>query len=289
MYGLDINFLNDRPEYKPVPTERRRGGGGIAPGDLRATLLGLAVGLSLLALSGGSWFFLQAQNNQLRERQSQLDAELGVLKAEQARLGQINTETQQIRAESAALAGVFNAIKPWSATFADISSRTPPDVRIVSITQKEPPASQQRRPAPAPSPSPSPGASPAATPTPAAAPEPPPTGIIEIKGQATSFNNVNDFLLVLQNSKFLKGDKTQIVGATLGEPRTVQLVQIGKQTGQAASGVNAPKLPPEVSFTIQTELTDVPASELIQELESQKATGLVTRIERLQQKGVVKP
>lgn len=283
MYGLDINFLNDRPEYRPAVTERRRGGGGMAPGDKRATFLGLGVGLSLLALTAGGWLFLQAQNNQLRERQAQLEAELGVLKVEQANLARINTETRQIKDETMALAGVFNAIKPWSATFNEIASRTPPDVRIVNITQKEPPASQR------PSPSPSPGASPAASPKPTAAPTPPPTGTIEIEGQATSFNNVNDFLLALQNSKFLKGDKTQIINAELGNPRSLQRIQIGPQTGRTDPTGPPPKLPPEVTFTIQTELTDVPASELIQELESQKATGLVTRIERLQQKGVVKP
>lgn len=285
MYGLDVNFLNDRPEYRPAVKERQRGA-AIAPGDRRATFLGLGLGLALLALTGGAWLFLQTQNNQLRERQVQLDQELGLLKAEQANLSRINAETQQTRDETAALAGVFNAIKPWSATFNEISSRTPPAVRIVSITQKEPPASA--RPAsPAPSPSPSPGASPAATP--AAAPAPPPTGIIEIKGQANSFNDVNDFLLVLQNSKFLKGDKTQITAAQLGEPRTLQQIQVGKQTNTNTGTAPPPKLPPEVAFTIQTELTDVPASELLQELESQKATGLVTRIERLQQKGVGKP
>jgi type IV pilus assembly protein PilN len=259
----------------------------MAPGDRRATFLGLGLGLALLALTGGAWLFLQTQNNQLRERQVQLDQELGLLKAEQANLAQINSQTQQIKDETTALAGVFNAIKPWSATFNEISSRTPPDVRIVSITQKELPASAQR-PSPSPSPSPSPGASPAASPAPTAA-TPPQTGVIEIKGQSTSFNDVNDFLLVLQNSKFLKGDKTRIVDAKLGESRTLQPIQVGKQTSNQAQAGPPPKLPPEVAFTIQTELTDVPASELMQELESQRATGLVTRIERLQQKGVVKP
>lgn len=288
MYGLDINFLNDRPEYRPEPTERRRGGGGVGPGDRRTTLLGLAAGLSLVALAGGGWLFLQSQNNQLRDRQTQLDAELGALKAEQARLASINAETRQVKDETAALAGVFNAIKPWSATFADISSRTPPNVRIISITQKEPPASARPSPSPSPSPSPaaSPGTSPSPSPSPVASPvAPPPTGTIEIKGQASSFNDVNDFLLVLKNSRFLKGDQTQIVDAKLGEPRTAQPIQIGPQTTGAARPNQTFEFPAEVTFTIKTELTDVPASELIQELESKKATGLVTRIERLQQKG----
>lgn len=288
MYGLDINFLNDRPEYRPEPRggDRRRGG-PVTPGDKRATILGLVTGLALVGLTGGGWLFLQSQNNQLRERQTQLDAELGALKVEQAKLASITAETQQVREETAALAGVFNAIKPWSATFADISSRTPPRVRIAGITQKDVPASQ--RPAsPRPSPSPSPGASPspAASPAAPAAPEPPPS-IIEISGQAVSFNDVNDFLLVLQQSKFLRPDQTKITTATLGQPRTAQRVQLGQARGGGAN--DQIKLPAEVDFTIQTALTDVPASELLQELESNKATGLVTRIERLQQKGVVKP
>ncbi|UIE37950.1 PilN domain-containing protein [Leptodesmis sichuanensis] len=277
MYGLDINFLKERPEYRSQTVDRRRPrGGAAAPESRQPLILGLLTGLVLVGLSAGAWLFLQSQNAALRDRQAQLDARLGTLKAEQAKLTQITNQTKQIKEETAALAGVFNTIKPWSATFNDISSRTPPKVRIVQIRELPPNEVPVDRSSP--SPSPSPGA--------AAAPAPPPSGVIQISGTATSFNDVNDFLLVLQKSKFLKPEKTRIVKAELGQPRSPQPIQVG---GGAPAARDKIKLPAEVEFTIQTVLNDVPASELLQELESKKATGLVTRIEALQQKGVVKP
>ncbi|MGQ9869412.1 PilN domain-containing protein [Leptodesmis sp.] len=276
MYGLDINFLKERPEYRSQTVDRRRPRGGAAPESRQPLILGLLTALVLVGLSAGAWLFLQSQNAALRERQAQLDTRLGTLKAEQAKLTQITNQTKQIKEETAALAGVFNTIKPWSATFNDISSRTPPKVRIMQI--RELPPNEIPIDKSSPNPSPSPGA--------AAAPAPPPSGVIQISGTATSFNDVNDFLLVLQESKFLKPEKTRIVKAELGQPRSPQPIQVG---GGAPAAGDKIKLPAEVEFTIQTVLNDVPASELLQELESNKATGLVTRIEALQQKGVVKP
>lgn len=286
MYGLDINFLKDRPEYRPETTERRRGGGGAAsPESRRPLLLGLLAAVALLGATGGAWFFLQNKNNELRQEQAQLEAELGKIKAEQAQLATITSQTQQIQGETAALAGVFNAIKPWSALFSDISNRTPPRVRIVGIKELERTAAEAV--IKADSPSPSPGAAPSPSPAPGAV-TPPPSGVIEIAGTATSFNDVNDYLLVLQKSKFLKPDKTRILKAELGQAKPIQPVQVGNVTLGGGGGQTQIKLPAEVEFTIQTVLTDVPASELLQELERNKATGLVTRIETLQQKGVVK-
>lgn len=273
MYSLDINFLNDRPEYRPEPTERRRRGG--TPETKRPLYLGLITALALLGLAGGAWFFLQNQNSTLTARKAELDAELGALKAEQAKLSSINAQTKQIRDETVALASVFNAIKPWSATFNDISSRTPPRIRIEKIEEKAPPANQRRS---SPSPSPSPGAAAAATPM--------PERIVEISGKASSFDDVNDFLLVLQKSKFLQADETKILTAEMGDPRVVTPPRLGQNA--PSSNVRL-ELPAEVGFTIQTKLSDIPASDLLQELETNGATGLVTRIETLQQKGVTKP
>lgn len=271
MYSLDINFLNDRPEYRPEPTGRRPKGVGVDPADKRVTLLGIGAAVALIALSGGAWFFLQTQNSGLRTRLADLNEKLGVLKAEQSKYEGIVAQTKQIREETGALAGVFNAIKPWSAMFEDISSRTPPRVRILEIAEQELPANER----PSPGPSPSPGAAPA-----------PPPRTIEITGQAATFNDVNDFLLVLQRSQFLKADQTRILTATLGQERTLTPLRLGQEAGGTDTQI---KLAPEVTFTIRTALTDVPASELVQELETRRATGLVTRIEALQRKGVGKP
>ncbi len=282
MYGLDINFLKDRPEYRsePAQSSRRRDLG--TPESKRPLWLGAGAGLALLGLAAGGWFFLQSQNEQLVQRQGELDAQISAIKAEQAKLASVKAQTKQAKADTAAFATVFNTIKPWSATFGDISARTPPKVRILGI--KELTAAEI---AALPKPTPAAGAKPTPSPAPGTAPAPPPSGVIQIAGTATSFNDVNDFLLILQRSKFLKSDTARILSATLGEPKSPPSIQIGgSNSGGAKDKI---KLPGEVAFVIQTELTDVPASELLQELESKKATGLVTRIETLRQKGVVKP
>ena len=280
MYGLDINFLKDRPEYRSEPTQssRRRDLG--TPESKRPLWLGAGTGLALLGLAAGGWFFLQSQNEQLVQRQAKLNDEISAIKAEQAKVASVKAQTRQAKADTAAFATVFNTIKPWSATFGDISARTPPKVRILDIKEL---TAQEIVALPKPSPAaPSAPASPAT-----AASAIPPNGVIQITGTATSFNDVNDFLLILQRSKFVKSDTTRILSATLGEPKLPQAVQVGGSS--AAGDRDKIKLPGEVAFVIQTELTDVPASELLQELESKKATGLVTRIETLRQKGVVKP
>ncbi len=282
MYGLDINFLKDRPEYRsePAQSSRRRDLG--TPESKRPLWLGAGTGLALLGLAAGGWFFLQSQNEQLVQRQTELDAQISAIKAEQAKLASVKAQTTQAKEDTAAFASVFNTIKPWSATFGDISARTPPKVRILEIKEL---TAQEAAALPKPSPvAPSAPASPASA---TAAPAQPPSGVIQITGTATSFNDVNDFLIILQRSKFVKSDTTRILSATLSEPKLPQAVQVGGSS--AAADRDKVKLPGEVAFVIQTELTDVPASELLQELESKKATGLVTRIETLRQKGVVKP
>ncbi len=282
MYGLDINFLKDRPEYRsePAQSSRRRDSG--TPESKRPLWLGAGTGLALLGLAAGGWLFLQSQNEQLVQRQAELDAQISAIKAEQAKLASVKAQTTQAKEDTAAFASVFNTIKPWSATFGDISARTPPKVRILEIKEL---TSQEIAALPKPSPvTPSAPASPASA---TAAPAQPPSGVIQIMGTATSFNDVNDFLIILQRSKFVKPDTTRILSATLGEPKLPQAIQVGGSS--AAADRDKVKLPGEVAFVIQTELTDVPASELLQELESKKATGLVTRIETLRQKGVVKP
>lgn len=146
MYSLDINFLNDRPEYRPDTVDRRRR--PASTGSKQPLYLGAAAAIALLALSGGGWLFLQTQNTQLSDRKVQLETELGALKVEQAKLTSINAEVKQIQDETTALASVFNAIKPWSSTFNDVSSRTPPRVRILKI-EELPPQPPPRRPVPA--------------------------------------------------------------------------------------------------------------------------------------------
>lgn len=274
MYSLDINFLNDRPEYKPEGTRQRTK--AVSTDSKRPLFVGAAVAVALLAAVGGSLLFLQAQNASLAQRQSELETQIGDLNAKQKNIATINAQTQEVRAETAALASVFNLVKPWSAMMQEMRDRIPPGVQLLSITQSAPtaPATPQA--------APSPGAAPAVV--------SPPGSVLQITGIANSFNDVNDFLLVLQKSNFLKAENTKLVKATLQREATrVEPARLQNAQQQQLRTEQLPLLPRQVEFQIETALSDVPASDLLRELDRKGAVGLVTRIENLQRKGVIKP
>ena len=268
MYSLDINFIKERPEYKPSTfIQRRRSKLSLPAGNLSPLYLGLGIGLLLPALVGGGWFFLQNQNAQLEQKIAQIDADLNRLGIQEQEIKKIQEQTNQTQAQTQALATVFNQIRPWSAMLQDIRDRIPKTVQIETLKQTAAAASQ-----PAPNqPAPQPG-QPASN----------PVGGIELSGVARSFNDVNDFLLSLQQSPFFKPTETRIVTAELIEnpiPVVVPVLQSPKAVPV--------KLPQVVRYTIQSSLSDAQASELLRELERKGALGLVTRIRTLQQKGVI--
>lgn len=275
MHSLDINFLNDRPEYRPEGS-RQKTRTAVATDSKRPLVIGAAVAVGLIGAAVGSLLFLQAQNSSLEQRQSELDSQLGDLTAKQKQIADLNAQTKQIKDETGALAGVFNLVKPWSAMMQEMRDRIPPGVQILNITQSTPttPAT--------PAPSPSPGA--------AAPVVPPPASVLQISGLANSFNDVNDFLLVLQKSNFLKAENTKLVKATL-QTEAVRIEPVRLQNAQqpGLSAERLPQLPKQVEFQIETALSDVPASDLLRELDRKGAVGLVTRIEDLQRKGVIQP
>ncbi len=272
MYSLDINFLNDRPEYKTDSARRAgRKTSTYVSDDRRPLYWGLAAGVffpvALLAL----WGFLQVRNSDLERQQVELDAQLGNLEAQKRDLASINAQIKQGTDETQALATVFNQIKPWSAMAQDIRDRLPPNVQIAGITQVDP-TKAPAKPAVA-------GQAPA-----------PVSGLVQIDGVANSFNDVNDFLLTLQQSNFLQSAQTKLVSAELTDPQALQSLDLaGSKAGGSSANYETPKLPPRVKFSLQTALSDVPASELIRELDRKGAVGLVTRIEALKEKGVIKP
>jgi type IV pilus assembly protein PilN len=278
MYSLDINFVKDRPDYK-LDGGTRSSKLRLPAGNLTPLYLGLASGLILPALVGSGWLFLQSQNTQLEQKIAELDAELNRLGIQEQEIKKIQEETNQINGETQALATVFNQIRPWSAILQDIRDRIPKTVQIESIKQTAAGATQQAVP-PASSAAPQPAVPPASSTAPQPAPNP--ASGIEITGIARSFNDVNDFLLSLQQSSFFNPTDTKIVTAELADSPIAAAVPVP----QVAEAV--PVKPPQVvRYTIQSSLSDVPASELLRELERKGTLGLVTRIRTLQQKGVI--
>jgi len=267
MYSLDVNFLNDRSDIKP---DKRRGGRAkptVSFDDRRPMYLGFGALIFFPVLAGALWGILMLRNGDLERQQADLDVQLGNLEAEKKNLSSIQAEAKQATEEAQSLASVFNQIKPWSAMTQDIRDRLPSSVQLASISQQKVDLTQ-----------------PAAAPAPGAAA--PVSGRIEIKGIANSFNDVNDFLLTLQQSNFLRADQTKVVSAELGEEKALQLPEFpGKK--REMGEFKAPRLPRKVSFAISTAINEVPASDLIRELDRKGAVGLVTRIEALKERGVI--
>ncbi|NES74024.1 MAG: fimbrial assembly protein [Okeania sp. SIO2D1] len=273
MYSLDINFLRDRQEVPggPTPSQRPTGSGGLQ----LPLILGILVGILFPALVGGAWFFLRWQTDKLQTRSAELDKELQEIEERNNKISALQTEINQAEAEATALASVFNLVRPWSAILQDIRDRVPEGVQIFAIQQSDI--------------QPEPQATPAPTEGGAAPKEGADTSLVPkmqltIGGIARSFNEANDFLLSLQQSNFLNGDKTALQSARLIDyPGTLEIPDQQQQTG-----INIEvELPKVVSYNIQTELDETSAYELKQELRRKGEVGLVSRFEELERQGVV--
>jgi type IV pilus assembly protein PilN len=255
MYSLEVNFLKDRiPHQLNSPTSKRKV--SFSAGDLTPVYLGLGLGAFLVVVAGLSLWFLQVKNDELAQNIAQLDQQKQQLDQQVGDINKIREQTSKVKEETQALVTVFDQIRPWSAMLQDLRDRIPATVQINNVKQIAPVA-------------PSVGQ-----------PPPNPAGGVEISGFARTFNDVNDFLLTLQQSRFLKATDTKII--------TAELADAPVPPGVARANTRVIIQPQQiVKYTIQSSLSDVPASELIRELEQKGTVGLVTRIRSLQQTGVI--
>jgi type IV pilus assembly protein PilN len=278
MYSLDVNFLKDRPEYSG---QRESVKSAPAPvGSMTPLYIGVAVGLLPLLCVGGFWFFLNQQNAQLQQDIEQLNNKLGSLKQAEQQIKQLTDETNKVRSETNALAGVFTQMKPWSAMLQDIRERTPPNVTIESIEQKQVALTPAANAAPPPAP-----ANNAKPGSPAANQAPPTKTQLVIEGAARTFDDVNYFLLTLQRSPFLNQEDTQLVAAKL-EDNPSKLQENRPQAPNQSGATITYQLPKFVGYKIQTTLNGESSQKLIRDLDRKGAVGVVSRIRTLQEKGV---
>lgn len=257
MYGLDINFLKDR-DIRPVAaaeTPRAKA----APGSRQPLLLGLAFALIVLGGMAGYWTFLQQQNRQFEQRQAELDQQLAALRSQLQEVEAVRSQIAIIQQESTALVRVFEEIRPWSALLQDIRSRIPQRVRLERLSQSGG------------------GSGETAEDGNRALRQ---AGRIQVDGQACSFDDVNDFMLVLQRSPFLVSDTVRIESASL------QSNLLDPAVDGTCPGARSLAL---VNYSITGDITNVPASTLLQEIEARGTVGLVARIRALQETGVVQP
>jgi type IV pilus assembly protein PilN len=185
MYTLDINFLSDRAADEAQASERQP----IA--DSQFLVYGGAVAAVALAIVGGAFLVLNAQNEGIQQKLSALTSEESQLNSKLTALKTQETELQAIQARTGELVNLFVGNLPVSAIADDIRKRTPITVQVEAITQ----------------------ASVAAT------PQSPSTSQISLTGKATNYNELNDFLLLLKASPLLEGKETILVSSAL-QPAT---------------------------------------------------------------------
>ncbi|MEL6137463.1 MAG: PilN domain-containing protein [Cyanobacteria bacterium J06628_6] len=258
MYGVDINFLNDREERQIEVSQAPRQ--VVARGSRTPLYIGLGVLIAALAGVGGFYGFLKYRQGELLERQAELDSQLQVLQQKLAQVETIKQQTDAVRAESQALAGVFTRIRPWSAIVQDVQNRIPTRTQLSNVSQTT-----------GESVAPPEGGEPVA----------PPAGGISVQGTACSFDDVNDFMLTLKNSPFLVGDTVKIETSNLGNE------VLGTCPGDAERDEPL-KL---VNYTINGNVESVPVDQLdrlLAELESQQASvGLASRLKALLETGAL--
>jgi type IV pilus assembly protein PilN len=253
------------------------------------------------------------QGEELQAKQIKLDKELGAAKEQETKLITLQAKIAQTEQESQALAGAFNLVRPWSAILKEFREITPQGVQISSLIQSPtvataiapkksgvPGAAATKLAATPPTvdssgaaskSSPSPSASSSSSTAPVAA-SPAPTTIdspvvkIEVEGVAQSFNDVNSFILTLKQSPLFNPEDTQLISSELVENK-VSLTT--NASGKNASSNTTEIVTKSVKYKLQIALKQIPATELLQELERRGAEGLVTRLKTLQQQKVIKP
>jgi type IV pilus assembly protein PilN len=310
MYNLDINFLKDRASYSGAAARsaggrsaggaRRSGGtgggGGRASGGSGANvlLIGSLIGLLPLALVGLGWAGLAFSKKANEDKLAEVKVQVAAIEQKEKERDKARADLQAAKSQIEALTGVFSNIKPWSAMSQDLRDRLPSGVQITEILQKTevPPAAAAATTTPTTAQAAAGGAQASPTPTPVVVAEP--IGRLEIAGAADNFDRVNDFLVVLQKSNFFNSDATRIVTSELQPgvqiaPAAAPDRRNGASAAARLDASDLPKLPGKVTFKIETELANVSTDELLRELERKGAVGLVSRIDALKQKGVIKP
>lgn len=259
MYSLDINFLNDRPDYKPPPPPKV----DITSKGPVFLMAGAAVGVAIPALVGGMWFVINTQNEKLTAEKTELESRSGALEAQVKKVDQIKAQTQQYETQSQFFGSIFDtSVKPLSALMEELGSRLPAGMQITAINhtlEKAKPEELQ--------------------------PDSPWSAVkqkMEIEGVARSFDEVNQFVLTLKKSPFLKAEETELVSATLVEnPIKIEPLEDQKVPDNL-------ELPKVVQYKINTIASNVRGSEILKDLERAGDLGVVSRIKILQQQGVIK-
>jgi type IV pilus assembly protein PilN len=253
MYSLDINFLKDRSD-QPVegsPAGRPSPSGG--PAAFLPAIIGLIVGLALPGLCFAGKIILENRGQQLTVNKEQLTTELTNLQAQLQQAKDLQAQADQVEQDIQALIGVFGKVQPISAIIQEVSNRMPSGLQLNKFESSP--------------------------------------DTITFAGTATSYTQLNDCLLVLKQSPFLdpkaiKLDTSEVKGTEsvfkITQPEGIDPVYL------PTIKVNLPYV---VGYTISAKLSNPSTLDpkILNQLKALGATGLVARLETLQQEGVIQP
>jgi type IV pilus assembly protein PilN len=199
--------------------------------DKQFLIGGGVLALVAIAAAAGAYFFIQYSSQGLQEESAKLTSKEQTLDAKLKEIATAETAVKAIDDRTDALVKLFVGSIPPSAILQDIRARAPGNVQVVSIDQSG-------------------------------------KGV-KIVGLSTSYDGVNDFLLLLQSSPYLNIEMTKLGSAKLrAESKDIKVSVI--------------------DYEITSTLVDKSAIELLPELQKSGAEGTVTRIKLLQQKGAIK-
>ena len=248
MYNLDINFIRDRIPESSVDLSGDFVKKEPSIADKIPIIAGAIVALVAPAIAFGYLRSVKAQTTEIKAEIQVIEAEIAELGSQNTKIEEVNAEIEQVEQETAALVGVFDKIEPWAAILQEVSDRTPPGVLVESLQQSG-------------------------------------SGDeigINMAGIARSFDDVNDFVLFLQRSPFFDGQQVRLNGASVADFS----VEIENRDEIDLPENASLEIPQGVQYTIFAQLSNVPSSQLIKEIENKGSIGLVTRLKTLERKGV---
>lgn len=247
MYSLDINFLKDRDLVKTPETLTKSGTESSPLGDKIPIAAGAAAALILPLLMFSYLKHVEARTAALQGEIQQIEGKIAELGNQNTKIEEVRQQVDAAEAETQALVGVFEKIRPWAAILQVVSDRTPPGVLVDSLQQTG--SAQEAG--------------------------------ISISGTARSYDDVNDFVLFLARSPFFDKQNTRLNGASTTE-LAVNFAE-EPELPENASLI----LPEGVKYTISARLSDTPTLELIQEIDNKGSVGVATRLKTLERQGAI--
>jgi type IV pilus assembly protein PilN len=247
MYSLDINFLKDRGLENKSEAQTVVLQKPASINDKIPIVAGAIVAVLLPALTFGYMKQIEAKTAKIEGETQQMEAEIARLGDLNKKIEEANAQLEVANKEAQALVTVFDLIKPWSAILQEVSDRTPPGVQVDSLAQSQSEKGSQ----------------------------------LQITGSARHYNDVNDFVLFLKRSPFFS-EKNVAMGTVSATDLSIDLEE--KPILPENTELEIPK---GVKYTITAQLSDAPASELIREIDSKGAIGVVTRLKTLESKGAI--